>query len=691
MNTSQLNNEACSLIRSGSDDKAVKTLCKALLKTCCSSTEQSSMFQSWNADQHIQSTSSPSLYYHYHEHDLDEGMTSFFNPLDLNAKCVDALTMKTTLAFNLGIAYSRIGDETEAKVYFQLSFNSQIQKHSKKSNEKLTGPSILAILHNIGHSCFRSRKYEDAILFYDQALDHLNARIASRQSNHGCAGDHQDQLDLSSTLNCIGVAKYHASSSIKMEINTDETLEILGQALSLRFTASPQTTYTREMATILNNQGRVLFRRGDLKASLLSYQECYKHRIAILGETHMDVAATLFNMGQAEEFLGNILKAIEYYQRFLYIVLLKKGQDSKDVARVLLFIGQLSYDMNDLKQAHEYFSQALVSAKLAFGPNDSMVANVINKIGNVLNDQKEFSLALEVYKAGLALERNLYPPLDDNIAVTLLNVARIYQHKEETDKALEFFNEALTIKRHLNDIESIVCNLTSVGTIYEQRGDYTNASRVFSEAVDFLRRSMNDDNEILLSNTLNNLGLVQFREGSFNLALLSFIEAIEIRRSYECTCPGDIVTVVYNAATVYNRIGDTNNALKFFKEVLRYEESIALESENAEITMLCHQIGLLLQENEDYDEALHYLGISSQMCLDDPEMLDVVRGFSVIKALGDLHLQIGNVDTAVSTYAQATRFFNSSSDDDQSCIIVDDQAGLISLLMETNPPGAAAA
>ena len=208
---------------------------------------------------------------------------------------------------------------------------------------------------------------------------------------------------------------------------------------------------------------------------------------------------------------------------------------------------------------------------------------------------------------------------------------------------------------------------------------------------------MNDDNEILLSNTLNDLGRVQFREGSFNLALLSFIEAIEIRRSYECTCPGDIVTVVYNAATVYNRIGDTNNALKIFKEVLRYEESVALESENAEdITMLCHQIGLLLQKNEDYDEALHYLGISSQMCLDDPEMLDGVRGFSVIKSLGDLHLQIGNVDTAVSTYAQATRFFNSSSDmsmsdEDQSCIIVGDQAGLIALLMETNPPGAAAA
>ena len=366
------------------------------------------------------------------------------------------------------------------------------------------------------------------------------------------------------------------------------------------------------------------------------------------------------------------------------------------MARVLLLIGQLSYDINDLKQAHEYFLRALVSAKLAFGPDDSMVAIVINKIGNVLYDQKEYSLALEVYQAGLVLERNLYPPLDDNIAVTLLNIARIYQHKENTDKALEFYNEALTIKRQLNDIESIVCNLTSVGTIYEERGDYTNASRVLTEAVD-LRRSMNGENGILLSSTLNALGLVRYREGSFDLALVSFIEAIEIRRSYEWSCPRDIITVYYNAATVYKRIGDANNALKLFKEALRFEESITLESENAEeITMLCHQIGLLLQENEDYEEALHYLGISSQMCLDDPRMLDAPRAFSVIKALGDLHLQIGNIDTAVSTYSQATRLFNSSSeismsDVEQSCVIVVDEADLTALLSKTNPPGAAAA
>lgn len=394
-----------------------------------------------------------------------------------------------------------------------------------------------------------------------------------------------------------------------------------------------------------------------------------------------EAAKQLFDMGRNEEFHGRVPQAIHFYEQCLTIAISMKGESDDDAIRMLLLIGMLWYDMNRFDQAHSYLMRCLVNAKVAYGPNNTMVANILNKIGNNFYEQKEYKHALEAYHAGLAVERKNYLPFDDNIATTLLNIARVYQHQKEYYSALESYGESLSIKLRLRDSEAIVTILSNTGLIYEELELYDQAAHVLEQAVGLYRQRVFDghgDNEILLlSSALNALGLVHAKQNQFSLAIFSFREALEIRRSKEgSNNPQDIVPLCHNLATVYKNSGDTDRALKFYNETLRLEEAIC-GGDNDEIgavaspkviACLYREIGSLHEERGENAQALHHLQHASTICIENPDAIGRECGFIILKSLGDLQVQIGQIDESIHTYSSAVRMFNngsiSSGDDD---------------------------
>ncbi len=689
--------------------------------------------------------------HYYPENDYDEGMRTFSQPLFLcDPSVTDACGSTTaTIFFNLGIAYSRkpagtgedggstYSSEEEALVCFEKSFrlqlatsrmhstctfpspgtcaSSSIHTDTRAYHEIMHGPALHVILHNIGHSHFRSKRYDDSITSYTRALDFLMedspeiaAAVATNPNPNATVNLHR--LEISATLNCIAVSKFYAGHD-----DTDNMLTIFEKALALRLATNNSTTpatstdlnsavcaFDRETATIINNTGRVRYLRGEFETALSVYKKACGRRLTILGQSHIDVAACTVNMAQSLEYVGYNLEAIDFYKQFLHIALPIRGEYAEDVCRALLRVGQLSYIRGDLDEAHAFFVKGLHSAKGLFGPNHDTVANIYNKIGNVLFEKDMYDDALSAYRSGLHLERALYPHYHEQIAVTLLNIGRIYHGKCDLEQALQLYKDALDIRRHLNSDETVSTILFNIGLIYEAQNKLEEAVTVLEQAI-VLHKKLKEEKSLVAS-TLNALGHVHHKRGSLHLALASFLEAIDIcNSSKECVnsgdtgtststsssssssstkTPCDIMNLYFNAATVCKIMGETDKALHFYKESLQLAEQqvqdvLMSDDDNGngngarqhrshgpnteQIAVICCEMGLILKNRRDLHNALSHLKQSSQLCLRlDLENgnartlnLNRYRGLAhrVFTTLGDLYLEMGDSENAMESYA----------------------------------------
>ena len=62
----------------------------------------------------------------------------------------------------------------------------------------------------------------------------------------------------------------------------------------------------REVATTMNNVGRVYYMLGNHTAALATYIEAYRLRKELLPANHLDMAASAYNLGQTHHQLGNL-------------------------------------------------------------------------------------------------------------------------------------------------------------------------------------------------------------------------------------------------------------------------------------------------------------------------------------------------------------------------------------------------
>jgi len=660
-----LNNKAVALIQDNESSSAIEFLNRALLCFVASPA------QHYNRPRHHDPQTNWVESEHYYTADqYDEGMTTFSLARPILPGCTNRATIEATIFFNLAIAHTRIQEEAEATLLFTKALEVVTRLGSR--DEQPSGPASHAILHNIGHAHFRAGNNGDALESYSQALEHL----LDQRSRKSCQGD-QNSSSISATLNCIAMVHFHDLSHLSsgdldnsMETNTTICLGTLNGALSMRSNFNDTNEGSqgnhaawREIATIINNIGRVKFARGEYGEALQFYMEAYHHRRTTLGDNHLDVAATLFNIAQTHEQLHNTDDAIANYKAFLLIATSKLGEDHGDVVKVLLVIGEIYERIDELEEAYTFLSHALRFARLAVEPAYEIIATILNKLGNVLYDQNKDEAALASYEQGLIIERNLYPSLHKNIAVTLLNIARIDQEMGRYMRALTLFSEALQIARVLNgDRSEEVANiLSSIALVNELRGDYSTAVAELTEVLE-TRQELFGAEHFLVSVTLNSLGLAQSKEGSLNSALISFLRSLQIRRICPESNTRALVTSCYNAATVCKSVGELDQALRLYEEILELERGCAANTDDdsyapVDLVATLKQLFLICQESGDEASALKHLLEAAQICADNAAAIHAQDASHIHQLLGDTYLVKGDTSTAMKFYTIATRLY----------------------------------
>jgi tetratricopeptide (TPR) repeat protein len=647
------------------------------------------MDMSWNHAELSDSKSKCSRSsYIYQRMDFDEGMHSHMSMEKIDgSEVIDFVSVKesvdgfatidvkraivhTILLFNLGQVHRRRGEFDAAAAKYEHALKILKDDANNMSQHQMLTP----ILHNIGQLQYRRGELATAMGTYEMALAHAQSM-------------EDGSVHVASALNCLGVLHYHANSSdnddgnlnrqVLKDSSTDKAMELFQKALALRQQClGPDHV---DVATTLNNIGRIHVQLDQFDQALRYYQDALRIRRASLGTSSLDYAATAFNAGQSLHQKGELNEAIKLYQEFLSVATVKFGKSHRDVAVVLSGIAQIHQEQKNYDKALELYEESLAAGMAALGEYHSEIAMLLNRMGNFHFERERLSDALKCYKRGLRIEMKVLPPDHPNIVVTYSNLGEIHRQRGEWDEAAKMYSEALEIlkKKHAGADHPEVANaMNTIGLIKDQRGDSSVSLHFLQNALAMRRRLMakNPDGSqerLDVAATLVYIGTILYRKSLFSAAIELFTESLQLRQQILGSDHRDTAFVMYNIALVHQQQGDYEKSIEYYTETLRIEK-VVLGKHHKDVCMTLFKLGEVNKAAGNSDEALR--------CFQDS--LDIERGLTTnasqsvarryqsgpdpatmartLCEIGNIHLAEGNVAEMMDAFNEASRLYRSA-------------------------------
>ncbi|WP_245894985.1 tetratricopeptide repeat protein [Nostoc cycadae] len=239
-------------------------------------------------------------------------------------------------------------------------------------------------------------------------------------------------------------------------------------------------------------------------------EECLKATIKRLGEEHIYVATSLYNLGGLYHSQGQCKEAEPLYQKALALRQHLQGEENLDVAQILNSLGLLYTYQRKYREAKSNCYKALIIRRHLLGKENLDVAQSFNNLGLLYASQRRYRKAEPLYQKALALRRHLLGEKHLDVAQSLNNLALLYKSQGEYYKAEPRYLEALEIQQDLlgKEHHTIATTLNNLAGLYDSQGRYSEAELLYSQALDIFERRLgaNHPNTV---NTRDNLANVR--------------------------------------------------------------------------------------------------------------------------------------------------------------------------------------
>lgn len=180
-----------------------------------------------------------------------------------------------------------------------------------------------------------------------------------------------------------------------------------------------------------------------------------------------------------------------------------------------------------------------------------------NNLGVAYKNQGVLDKALQYYINSLTLYEELGNK--EGIATTKNNIATIFSLKGDFDEARKNLEESYAIFTELGDKTRIIGSLNNLGTLYSDLQMYDKASELFEQAY-----TLSAELGQPISDPLNNMGNVYFRQGDFERAIEHYSKALAIQRSNNDKL--GVLNTVTNIGIAYTKANQPKQAQQFLKE-----------------------------------------------------------------------------------------------------------------------------
>jgi len=164
--------------------------------------------------------------------------------------------------------------------------------------------------------------------------------------------------------------------------------------------------------------------------------------------------------------------------------------------------------------------------------------------------------------------------------------------------------EKLKSNKSLNPNQQAKLNYF-LGEIYLSKGIYDSA-KLYAQNVVEMAQDLNDD--LLYSNSLITLGIINDYLGYYDRALSNYLKALTIKEKLEDS--SGIADINNNIAILYNFQGEYEKAIDYFKQSLKTREKL---NDERGIAGVYNNLGLMYMKLDNYGKALEYQNKSLEL------------------------------------------------------------------------------
>eukprot|EP00934_Nitzschia_sp_Nitz4_P008879 Nitzschia sp. Nitz4//scaffold280_size24494//10901//13189//NITZ4_008392-RA/size24494-processed-gene-0.19-mRNA-1//1//CDS//3329545591//8869//frame0 len=627
--------------------------------------------------------------------EYDEGMRCSDTVLPIQGshdEFLPSVEAQATLLYNIGQTNILRGDVCSGKRWFMKAFNQVLAATTG------SGKSILKvrILFGLGYceyaATLKNVDDEKAMVnaqhYYELALSLIQAL--------GLGDEY-----LAAALNCIAVVQFNQRN------RSDEVLKTFQASAALYDTKystiaheSSRTTTCQvnsiplgaRLATVWNNIGRMHYLRSEFELSVIAYQKSLQLKKENLSSDSIDIAATVYNIAQVHQQLGQLDLALDRYEEFVDIAT-ARGSPPKDVSYAYKGIAEIRRVKKQPDLTVEFLLKALEVETLASGKTTAEVANTYNKLGNACYELKEYQRAIDFYEQGLAIEKEICgrgsETNDEAIKVTLTNLGHVHKQVGEYVRALHYYKQAFKAHQSGSSLaEGIhpmaIETLSNIGLMEYHLHKYDSAFDTYQVVLRVRRQQYklehpedSSDAHPDIASTLNSLGLVLFKKHSFELAQHCFEESLRIRTVLYGKNHAEVAILWYNLATIHFERGNHEIAIEYYNETLRVERA-ALGEEHPDVSLTIQHLGQVYQQLGMFDQAAEHFNqaleiernrnmSSATEIIKDHTGRDVPNKACarILNLLGNVYLQLGKTRDMMLCFTEASRYYQSKAHEPQ--------------------------
>jgi tetratricopeptide (TPR) repeat protein len=328
-----------------------------------------------------------------------------------------------------------------------------------------------------------------------------------------------------------------------------------------------------EITDTMHQLARVTEKLGDPKQAVVIYEETVA-RYESLGPDGLEgLVDTLGNFGWLLGDLGEIGRAIAYFDRAIEIVL---AEDPPDEERLVsLYNNRASSAMNrgDFDLARQDLARSLELSKRVFGA-EHQTANVLTNLGVVASKAGTPEGAEEYHLEALSIYEKVYGEASPDVARALGNIAIVYAETGRFEEAMPFFERSFEVQEAIYgpDHPNVAQALMNLGLLNLQTGDPETAVSLLQRAAD-IRENVGVE-DISMSFTLYHLASARAALGEMDTARRLLERVVAIDERIFGTESAEVADDLEGLAEVHRAMGDETGArrledrMKAIREVL---------------------------------------------------------------------------------------------------------------------------
>lgn len=245
-----------------------------------------------------------------------------------------------------------------------------------------------------------------------------------------------------------------------------------------------------------------------------------------------------------------------YQHVFDLLELLKEHDLNEWMPTAYNLVGTVYSELANYDQALEYFMKGLHYCKEHDDPRTE--AMILNNIGDLYNRLGVLDEAKIYFRSSLEMtSKGQHTALG---GIVQLNMAEIYYKERSLDKAEDQVNAAIDVFMTLEDYTGIAHGHYIRGLIFRKKGSDEKAKKEFLHALDVLRRL---HEKSVLIRVYSSIIEILKDEQSYEEALIYIADALDACRI--SSNEKDYGRIVLLAASVYELLGDSQEAIKYYR------------------------------------------------------------------------------------------------------------------------------